>query len=141
MCIDYMALNKISHKNRYPLPRIDNLLDQLQQAECFTKLDLKSRYHQVRVKEEDTWKITFKTKQCLYERLVMPFGLCNAPTTFMRLMNDVLCPFIDSFVIVYLDDILVYSATWEEHVAHLTQVLETLKKHQLLGNIKKGDFS
>ena len=90
---------------------------------------MKSAYHQVRVKEEDTWNTAFKTRKCLYEWLVMPLGLCNAPTTLMRLINDVLQPFIDSFVIVYLDDILVYSATWVEHMSHLTQVLETLKKH------------
>lgn len=110
MCIDYRVLNKITLKNRYPLPRID-LLDQLQQAKYYTKLHLKFGYHQVQVKEEDTWKTAFKTRQCLYEWLVIPFGLCNAPATFMRLMSDILHPFIDSFVIVYLDDILVYSAT------------------------------
>ena len=120
MYIDYRALNKIILKNKYCLPRINDLLDKLQQEKYFTKLDLKSRYHQVRVKEEDTWKTTFKTMQSLYEWLVMPFGLCNAPTTFMRLMNDVLHLFIDSFVIVYLDDILVYSATSDEHISHLT---------------------
>jgi hypothetical protein len=141
MCIDYRDLNKITLKNRYPLPRIDDLLDQLQHAKYFTKLDLKLGYHQVCVKEEDTWKTTFKTRQGLYEWLVMPFGLCNAPTTFMRLMNDVLHPYLDSFVIVYLDDILVYSSTWEEHISHLMQVLETLKKHQLLANLKKCEFS
>ena len=92
-------------------------------------MDLKSGYQQVRVKEDDTWKTAFKARQGLYEWLVMPFGLCNAPTTFMRLMNDILHPFIDSFVIVYLNDILVYNATWEENISHLTQVLETLKKH------------
>jgi len=113
----------------------------LQQAKYFTKLDLKFGYHQVRVKEEDKWKTAFKTIQGLYEWLVIPFGLCNTPSTFMRLMNDVLHPFTYSFVIFYLDDILVYSATWEEHISHLTQVLETLKKHQLLANLKKCEFA
>ena len=103
MCIDYNALNNITLKNRYPLPKIDDLLDQLQHAKYFTKLNLKSGYHQVRVKE-DIWNIAFKTRQGLYEWLVMPFSLCNAPTTFMRLMNYVLCPYLDSTAIFYLDD-------------------------------------
>jgi hypothetical protein len=141
MCINYRALNKIVLKNRYPLPRIDDLLHQLQHEKYFTKMDLKSEYHQLRIKEEDTWNTAFKTRQGLYEWLVMLFGLCNAPTTFMRLMNDVLRPYLDSFVIVYLDDILVYSATWEENMSHLMQVLETLKNHQLLANLNKCKFA
>ncbi|CAL9009186.1 unnamed protein product, partial [Prunus brigantina] len=111
--------------------RIDDLLDQLHSACYFTKLDLKSGYHQVRIHEENTWKIAFKTKQGLFDWLVMPVGLCNAPATFMRLMNEVLRPFIDDFVIVYLDDILIFSVTWEAHLHHIAQVLEVLRTNQL----------
>ena len=111
MCIDYIYLNNIKLKNWYPLPRIDDLLDQLQHTKYFTKLDLKLGYHQVCVKEEDIYNTTFKARQGMYEWLVMSFGLCNALATFMRMMNDVLHPYLDSFVIVYLDDILVYIST------------------------------
>src|SRR5271168_3882169 len=131
MCIDYRALNKIMIKNRYPLPCIDDLLDQLKEVVYFSKLDLHSGYHQVRVAEQDAWKIAFKTKHGLYEWFVMPFGLTNAPATFMRIMNDVIRPFIDDFVIVYLDDILVFSKTWEDLVKHVKQTLDVLKRKNL----------
>ena len=137
MCIDNRALNKITIKNRYPLPTIDDLLDQLKNAIYFTKLDLHSGYHQIRIADSDIWKIAFKTKQGLYEWLVMPFGLCNALATFMRVMNDVFRPFIDAFVIVYLDDILVFSKSWDDHVIHVKKVLDVLRKEKLYVKMSK----
>jgi hypothetical protein len=136
----FEALNKIMVKNHYPLPRIDDLLDQLKNATYFTKLDLRSGYHQVRIFEDDIWKTAFKTKQGLFEWLVMPFGLCNAPATFMWVMNDVFRPFIDDFVIVYLDDILIFSKSWEDHVKHVRKVLDVLKKEKLCLKMSKCEF-
>jgi hypothetical protein len=137
MYIDYCALNKITIKNRYPLPRIDDLLDQMQEEFFFTKLDFKSSYHQVRIKKEYVWKTTFKRRQGLCEWLVIPFGLCNVPKTFMRLMNDVLHPFNDSFVILYLDDILIFRNTWKYHLSYVKQGLDTLRKTQLISKLQK----
>jgi hypothetical protein len=140
MCVDFCALKKIMVKNCYPLPCIDDLLDQLNNVVYFTKLDLRSGYDQVRIVEGNVWKIFFKTKQGLFEWMVMQFGLCNAPTTFMCVMNDVFRPFIDEFVIVYLDDILVFSKTWDEHVMHVKQVLDVLKRKNLYAKLSKCEF-
>jgi hypothetical protein len=127
-------------KNRSPLPRINDLLDQLKNDVYFTKLDLRSGYHQIRVAKHDAWKTAFKTKQGFFEWLVMPFGLCNAPTTFMRVMNDVFRPFLDDFVIVYLDDILIFSGTWDEHVRHVKHILDTLQREKLYVKLSKCEF-
>jgi hypothetical protein len=140
MCVNYRALNKITVKNQYPPPRIDDLLDQLKNVVYFTKLDLCSAYHQIRVVEHDAWKTSFKTKHGLFEWLVMMFGLFNALTTFMRVMNDVFRPFLDNFVIVYLDNILIFSETWDEHVRHVKKVLDTLKRGKLHVKLFKCEF-
>lgn len=140
ICVDFRYLNKITVKNRYPLPCIDDLLDQLKNSIYFTKLDLKSGYHQIVIAQSDIWKTSIKTKQGLSKWLVMPFGICNALTSFMQVMNDVFRPFIDDFVIVYLDDILVINRTWEDHVKHFRKVLEILKKEKLYLKMSKCEF-
>lgn len=140
MCIDYRHLNNQTVKNRYPLPRIDDLLDQLHGAKYFTKIDLASGYHQIKMKEADVRKTAFRTQLGLFEWTVLSFGLCNAPATFMRMMDDVLRPFIGKFVIVYLDDICIYSRTAEEHIGHVREVLASLREAQLVARLSKCYF-
>ncbi|GJY77704.1 putative reverse transcriptase domain-containing protein [Tanacetum coccineum] len=140
MCIDYRELNKLTIKNRYPLPRIDDLFDQLQGACCFSKIDLRSGYHQLRVREEDIPKTAFRTRYGHFEFTVMPFGLTNAPAIFMDLMNRVCKPYLDKFVIMFIDDILIYSKSEEEHEVHLKMILDFLKKEKLYAKFSKCEF-
>ena len=135
MCIDYRALNKLTVHNTYPIHLIADLFDQLSQAKYFTKLDLRSGYYQVRIAEGDEVKTTCVTRYGAFEFLVMPFGLTNAPAIFYTLMNQVFHDFLDKFVVVYLDDIVVYSASLEEHIRHLKLVFRRLGDHQL--HVKK----
>ncbi|GJR10298.1 putative reverse transcriptase domain-containing protein [Tanacetum coccineum] len=140
MCIDYRELNKLMVKNRYPLLRIDDLFDQLQGSSVYSKIDLRSGYHQLRVREEDISKTAFRTRYGHYEFQVMPFGLTNAPAVFMDLMNRVCKPYLDKFVIVFIDDILIYSKNKQEHEEHLKLILELLKKEELYAKFSKCDF-
>ncbi|GJX28927.1 putative nucleotidyltransferase, ribonuclease H [Tanacetum coccineum] len=140
MCIDYRELNKLTVKNRYPLPRIDDLFDQLQGSSIYSKIDLRSGYHQLRVREEDIPKTAFRTRYGHYEFQVMPFGLTNAPAVFMDLMNRVCKPHLDKFVIVFIDDILIYSRNEKEHEEHLKTILELLKKEELYAKFSKCEF-
>jgi hypothetical protein len=140
MCTDYMEINKVTIKNRYPIPRIDDLFDQLQGASYFSKIDLRSGYHQVKVQEEDVQKTTFRTRYGHYEFLVMPFGLTNAPAVFMDLMNRVCKPYLDKFVIVFIDDILNYSKNYFNHEQQLQKVLELLRKEKLYAKFSKCEF-
>ncbi|KAL0560424.1 hypothetical protein IC582_000829 [Cucumis melo] len=140
LCIDYRELNKVTVKNRYPLPRIDDLFDQLQGATVFSKIDLRSGYHQLRIKDEDVPKTAFRSRYGHYEFIVMSFGLTNSPAVFMDLMNSVFREFLDTFVIVFIDDILIYSKTEAEHEEHLRMVLQTLRDNKLYAKFSKCEF-
>jgi hypothetical protein len=140
LCVDYRPLNEVTIKNKYPLPRIDLLFDQLSGAKVFSKIDLRSGYHQIRIRPEDIPKTAFTTRYGLYEYLVMSFGLTNAPAHFLYLMNSVFMPELDKFVVVIIDDILIYSKTKEEHAEHLRVVLTQLREHQLYAKFSKCEF-
>ncbi|KAL8117783.1 hypothetical protein AgCh_015616 [Apium graveolens] len=140
LCIDYRELNKLTIKSKYPLPRIDDLFDQLKEAKYFSKIDLRSGYHQLKIKPEDIPKTAFRTRYGHYEFLVMFFGLTNAPAAFMDLMNIIFEEYLDKFVIVFIDDILIYSKTEEDHVEHLRTTLEILRKKKLYAKLSKCEF-
>jgi len=137
LCVDYRALNEITVKNKYPLPRVEDLIDQLKGAKVFSKIDLRSGYHQIRIDEKDVEKTAFRTRYGHFEFLVLPFGLTNAPATFMDLMQQIFHENLDVFVIIYLDDILIYSKTMKEHHKHLRVVLDVLREHKLYAKLSK----
>jgi hypothetical protein len=140
MCPDFRALNKLTIKDKFPIPIIDDLLDELSGTQFFTKLDLRSGYHQIRMKEADIPNISFCTHEGHYEFLFMPFGLCNGPSTFQSLMNHVFRPFLCHFVLVFFDDIFIHRKTWTGHLTHVDQVLCLLSQHQLFLKQSKCAF-
>ena len=140
MCVDYRPLNTVIVKNKYPLPRIDILFDQMSRDKVFSKINLRFGYHQIKIRLEDIPKTTFSTRYGLYEYLVMSFGLTNAPAYFMYLMNSVFMPELDKFVVVFIDDILIYSENKEDHVEHLRIVLTRLREHKLYAKFSKCEF-
>ena len=138
--IDYRELNKVTIRNQYPLRRIDDLFDQLQGAKVFFEIDLRSGYHRLRIHDEDVPKTAFRTWYGHFEFLVMPFGHTNTPTAFMDLMNRIFIPYLDQFVIVFIDDILIYSSSGEDHAENLRIVLQTLREHRLYAKLSKCQF-
>ena len=140
LCIDYRQLNRPTIRNQYPLPRIDELFDQLQGSRVYSKIDLRSGYHQLKVRENDVSKTTFRTRYGHYEFLVMPYRLTNAPAAFMDLMNMVFSPYLDKFVIIFINDILVYSGSSVKHAEHLRTVLQILRERQLYAKFSKCQF-
>jgi len=137
LCVDYRQLNKMTIKNKYPLPRIDDLMDQLHGSTVFSKIDLRLGYHQILVKDDDVRKTAFRSRYGHYEYVVMPFGVTDAPAVFMDYMNKIFRPFLDKFVVVFIDDILIYSRTREEHAEHLRLVLSVLREKQLYAKLSK----
>jgi hypothetical protein len=140
MCVDYRSLNEVTIKNKYPLPRIEDLFDQMKGASIFLKIDLRSGYHQLKIRESDIPKTAFGTRYGLYEYTVMSFGLTNAPAYFMYVMNKVFVEYLDRFVVVFIDDILIFSKTMEEHEEHLRLVLEKLRSNQLYAKFSNCEF-
>jgi hypothetical protein len=140
MCVDYQSLNEVTIKNKYPLPRIEDLFDQMKGASMFSKIDLRSGYHQLKIQETDIPKTAFHTRYGLYEYTVMSFGLTNALAYFMYLMNKVFMEYLDKFIVVFIDDILIFSKTVEEHEEHLRMVLEKLRSNQLYAKFSKCEF-